>query len=139
MLIKPVRKHYPKGNMFLSLEKKEEISKCKGRIYRAKVNHFLNKNEHYIYQERMIPMKRMSCEGCDVCGWADEHLREFSYFDTPLIMDEPIKHDQLYELIVCNLGYDWETGICDEWDLAFVKIGEEECHQQEENLSKKQA
>lgn len=109
------------------LDHNGEIESCNGRIYKCKINKFLNKKEEYVETVRMIPIKRMSCPGCDVCGWADEYLHDSTYYEENLINIEDAEHDKFYRLQVVNPSYDWETGICDEWELEFQKLeGENE-------------
>ena len=102
----------------------EEKVPCKGKVYRGKINNFINANSEVILQQRMIPMKRKSCPGCENCYPLEEELHErindFDYMAP--IFPEKIKHGQLYKLKVTGVGRDWETGIVDEWDLEFVEV-----------------
>jgi hypothetical protein len=49
----------------------------KGKFFRASVNGFMSADGTYTYQERMKPLKRMSCSGCADCGWIEDNLKEF--------------------------------------------------------------
>jgi len=106
------------------MENLAEPEVCLGCIYRAKVNCFMNKKGEYIYQERMVPMKKLSCPGCKDCGWVEDELSECIACGTPPIIKN-IEHDKLYKLAIKNITYDFETGYADGWDLEFIKIEEE--------------
>ena len=93
---------------------------CKGKIYRARVNKFVNSKGEYIYQERMIPLKRKSCSGCDACAFLDEQLHESISNDISIIIKD-IKHDALYSLEITNTYRDYITGMLEDWDLEFIK------------------
>lgn len=97
---------------------------CKGLFYRGRVSSFLDKKGGYTYQERMVPLKRMSCPGCDQCEWLRDSLSEsVSYGDTPVIKD--IKDGAMYSLKVVNESRDFETGHIDSWDMEFVEVSNE--------------
>jgi len=98
--------------------------KCKGLIFRAHVNGFVNMRGQYIYKESMTLLKRQSCPGCEdgPCDrylW-DDLLEDVSGGTFPIIKD--IVNDALYKLIIVNKSIDWETGTVDEYDLEFRKI-----------------
>jgi hypothetical protein len=101
---------------------REPIPNCKGLIYRAHVNGFINKYGNYVYKETMILLKRKSCPGCLQCDWLKEELQEGLLNEVLPICDNIIDN-QLYKLQVARR--DWETGIVDEYDLEFVKYDEE--------------
>lgn len=111
--------------MNISLLKKEISAqcenKCKGKIYRGRVNAYIIKTGTYVYQEHMVYMKRLSCPGCEYCGFFDDYLDDVlgnkSY---PIIKN--IEDKILYKLEVVNVSKDWETGMADDWDLEFVKL-----------------
>ena len=111
----------------LNLEfNKEPKNECKGHIYKCKVNQFINKRGEYVSQERMIPLKRKSCPGCEFCGPTLDDLKESIANDTmPIIDDRFPKNNSLYKLVICNITTDWETGYVDGWDLYFEKIEDE--------------
>lgn len=44
--------------------------------------------------------------------------------DRDLDIRPNIEHGAKYRLTVVDVGHDWETGICDECHLAFIKIKE---------------
>lgn len=95
---------------------------CNSLIFKAKVNVFLNSKNEFVYQQRMIPMKKLSCKGCNQCGFLLEELDErISNKDFSMI-PENIEHGALYRLETTHISRDWETGIIDDWDLEFIKI-----------------
>jgi len=103
-------------------ESKEKT--CKGLFFRAKLNMFINKKGEYVCQERMIPVKRISCKGCECCAPLLEELWEFACeVDRPVI--QKFEHNALYELKITNVFTDWETGYAEDWDLEFVMVEEE--------------
>lgn len=119
----------------LKLEVEKNKEACNGKFYKAKFNPFINRKGEYVYQIRMIPIKKMSCPGCDSCWFLDEDLNErlgcFEYdkhkskspFHSGHIPNmEHLRHDHIYELKATNLSKDWETGYVDDWDLEFVEI-----------------
>lgn len=101
----------------------EPVSECKGLIFRGKCNSFINSNGEYVYQERMYPLKKKSCSGCDKCGFLHETLEEYlSNGLNPIISN--IEHNALYKLTDVNIQKDWESSIVDDYDLEFVRIKE---------------
>ncbi len=90
---------------------------CKGLIYKAKENQFKNSKGHFVLKCEMVPMKRLSCSGCESCGGIYDCIEELD----PIFPDV-IEHNQLYELVIGNVSTDWESGIVDDFDLMFVKI-----------------
>lgn len=95
-------------------------AKCKGKVYRCRVNAFVNSKGEYVYQEKMIPLKRKSCPGCDKCGYLEDQLPEFVSMGSAAEI-QGIEDGAIYRLEVVNESRDWETGIIDDWDLAFIK------------------
>lgn len=92
---------------------------CIGLFFRAKKNYYLNSRDEYVYQERMTPLKRMSCKGCSQCGYLKDELNEQCCMDEPPIVDD-LQHGAVYQLKVTNIQTDWESGYADDWDIEFV-------------------
>jgi hypothetical protein len=113
------------GDKFIDLlaSNDKAISACKGKVYRGKRNAFINAKGEYVYQERMLPLKRQSCSGCEKCGWMDDELPEFISNDTLPIIHQ-IEDGATYRLSVVDESRDWESGQVDDWDFEFVKINE---------------
>jgi hypothetical protein len=81
----------------------------------------MSENGTYTYKETMVPLKRMSCRGCDKCGAFDETLQEDVYSQkAPMINN--IEDGAIYQLQFVNCVPDWETGFIDDFDLEFIKI-----------------
>lgn len=106
-------------NLFDDLKLNERPpSKCKGIVWRLKVNRFINKKGEVVYTERMTRLKRESCPGCIECAWVLEGIQEFIDMGTPIQIDK-IEHNGKYSLKVINITTDWESGVMDGWDLKF--------------------
>lgn len=101
---------------------------CKGKIYKCKMNEFINKKGEIVFQTRFTPMKSLSCSGCDRCYWARDELDELrtnkNRFNSRLITDEP-EHNALYKLDITNVSRDWESGLIDDYDLKLVRVEEQ--------------
>lgn len=97
---------------------------CKGLFYRARVNFFINKKGHVIHQERMVPLKRMSCKGCGECTFIKEDLSEYVANELSSKFSKVPINGEIYQLIITNEFTDWETGVVEDWDLMFVKVEE---------------
>jgi len=104
----------------LELREEEEVNTCKDIIFKAKKNDFINSKGEYISSIRMTPLKKKSCSGCERCDWKMGMLRDFLSCDTPPILD--VDHDRLYTLQICNESRGWETGVVDNYDLAFMEV-----------------
>ena len=94
---------------------------CKGKVFRCRVNAFVNCKGEYVYQEKMIPLKRRSCPGCDKCGHLGDRLPEFIGMGVDI---QGVVDGAIYHLAIVNESRDWETGVDGDWDLVFV-LGEE--------------
>ena len=95
--------------------------KCNGLIFRARENIYISSRGEFIRQEKMIPMKRLSCGGCDQCEYMPDLLyEELANGGMPIIKGD-FDNEALYTLDVINISRDWETGIVDDWTLAFIK------------------
>lgn len=110
----------------LSVERPREEEKpiCKGKVYKCKENMFINKKGEIIFKQTFVPMKKLSCDGCESCGWIDDTLRESveeDYF--VLSEDEVYENNELYYICATNIERDWESGLVDAWDLTLKKMG----------------
>lgn len=102
--------------------KENENILCKGIFYKGKVNMFINSNDEYVYTQRMIPLRKMSCKGCEKCGFLLDDLREnISNGCNPL--PEKIVHNKIYQLKMTNAMVDYESGYVDDWDIEFIENG----------------
>lgn len=108
------------GTPIFNKQKKE--NDCNGRIYRLKQTFFFNAKGHYVETIKLIPMKRLSCKGCDVCFWLDDAAEEeLDCYKSGLSIDEIID-GHLYALTVTEESPDWETGIIEDYQLGFVRL-----------------
>ena len=98
---------------------------CKGLIYRARVNTFINKQGEIVETRRMSQMKSLSCKGCKHCDWILDVVAED--LQEPFPPDFSKLEDQkLYELIYIDEGYqDYEYGWQAEGHSEFIKYKEE--------------
>ena len=92
---------------------------CIGLFYRARISYFIDSNNNYAHQERMIPLLRKSCKGCSQCGNLKDMLEESLPYSPPLLKN--IKDGGTYQLQITNVSQDWETGLADDWDIEFVE------------------
>ena len=106
-------------NLFLATTKPV----CKGLIFRGIQNSFIDSSGGYVYTERMRPLKRLSCKGCEQCGWLTDDLKEaIGNGCFPII--NGINNGSLYQLKPVNETKDWETGLTDGYDLEFIELKE---------------
>ncbi|MCK5614425.1 hypothetical protein KAR91_71825 [Candidatus Pacearchaeota archaeon] len=105
-------------------ERVKAIADCKGKVFRARVNTFFNAKGHFIYQERMIPLKRMSCPGCEICDWMDEYIKEDMDCGYTPIIEDPIRDGALYELVSYDHGGMTLDGYESELEFVFERIKE---------------
>lgn len=119
-----------------------KMNKCKGQLFKAKFNPFINAKGEYIYQIRMIPIKRLSCKNpkCEACRFLvhDDLSERISCFDShkeklekPALSNlipnlKHVRHNHIYRLSVVNISKDFETGYVDDWDLAFIAVENDE-------------
>jgi len=115
---------------------KDDGPVCKGKIYRARVSMFITQRGEYVYRERMVPIKGLSCEGCAYCEYMEEHLKEATGEEYGAIIKD-IEDQALYKLGVTNVQTDWETGYVDSWDMEFIKLTKDELLALKESIGNK--
>lgn len=98
-----------------------DMDECKGKIYKCRINNFINGKGEYVESTRMVPQKKLSCPGCKQCGYLDGEFHESVANNTISISGTP-EHNQLYSLNLVVVSTDWETGHADDYYLAFNKI-----------------
>ncbi len=101
------------------IDKKEE-KHCQGQVFKANVQNFRTKRNDFGFSVRLIPMKRMSCPGCEKCGWQSEIFGEISN-DWPIVGIESVEDGKFYTISVCNESRDWESGQINDWDLCLIE------------------
>lgn len=103
---------------------KEKPKECKGLIFRAWPTIYVNGGE-YVETTKMRLLKRKSCKGCPKCDYMMSDLHEQSCDGRGAIMPEIPNPNKMYKLEYTNIGYDWETGYVDDWEMEFVEFKDE--------------
>ncbi len=103
-----------------------EITKktCQGNIFKACVGIYRTK-KGFGQTIRFTRSARLSCPGCDYCGWQFDSLDEINK-DYPIHDLEKAEDGNFYGLSICNPSYDWETGILDNYDLILIPFSNKE-------------
>ena len=74
---------------------------CNGKVYKCKLTTSIGNRGEYVETMKMVPMKKLSCPGCESCGLADDDLRDVvSYDDRPTITNP--ENGALYVLTIVN-------------------------------------
>ena len=97
---------------------------CDGAIFRADVQNYRTKRGGFGFTIKLNPVKKLSCPGCEKCGWQDFEFGEVCN-DWPINGIESVEHGELYIISVCNESTDWETGQIDDWELCVEKFDKE--------------
>lgn len=94
---------------------------CQGMIFRAHVSTHETKRG-FAKTFRLDHMKRLSCPGCEQCGWQSELISEAvgSCGCGIIIGIESVEDKELYSLRITNISKDWENGIVDNCDIELV-------------------
>jgi len=111
------------SNGYVWHDEPDDSPECKGRIYRCRKRHFLTKRGECVYITEFVPQKRLSCPGCEKCGYIDDYLSECMSEDDGVNFDD-VEDGELYSLIGCSAtcgSYDCEE--IDFW-LEYVKVKE---------------
>lgn len=109
----------------LKLNEDTDRSKCKGRVYRFRRSVYLSRRGEVVEQQKFIPMKRLSCPGCEFCMFIDDALYDEmdQYKENGIDVDTSTLTDgDLFSLDVVDSHRDWESGMVDEIYLGFVKL-----------------
>lgn len=110
----------PSLNDFFATEEPPKV--CIGRKYKCVVNPYVANGGTFTTKTSMILVKRLSCRGCEHCGWEEDELHELVACGGIPIMNI-VEHNGLYELKIVNQHRDWESGCIDDYDLEFVHVG----------------
>lgn len=117
--------------LFSSVEKvvreaMKEVVPCKGKIFRCnKSMYTYNDRGTIIWGEKVVmrELKKKSCPGCENCGYFDDDLSDMTNDGGDLVSIRPeIEHNALYKLEVVDVTIDYESGLCDGYELAFIKV-----------------
>ena len=109
------------------LESKEDPGKksCPGLVFRCIHSQYTyrDRKNRIIWGERTVMRQliKESCPDCDRCGYLEDNLQEDSTEQNVDIRPR-LEHGAKYRLAVVDVGYDWETGQCDSWTIAFILI-----------------
>lgn len=87
---------------------------CKGLVYRYRENHYVNAKRHIVTTKRLVPMKKLSCDGCSSCGGILEFAADVM-IEYP--MDKMVD-GELYEMNVETVV--WQTDCGPEYDSDIV-------------------
>lgn len=99
-------------------ELRDETTKpCKGLFFRGYSSVYY-RNGIIKRTDELRLLKRMSCPGCDKCGWVLDTLSEC----TDNIIIPAIKNGKIYSIHSINESRDWETRIIDSYDLEFFEV-----------------
>ena len=94
---------------------------CKGLVFKAYINAYVNRAGDYVHTERIRLMRKQSCK-CNRCQIQfDVYLESLGCSLFPII-DEPLVDQALYGLVVVNESRDYETGIVDNYDFKFIPL-----------------
>ena len=97
---------------------------CKGLFFRCRFNTFINSKHELVSTIRMVPLKRLSCKGCEQCGWMPEYLWEDMSNDTCPDLTE-VEDGEAYKLIFIPDPPDYETGIVESGYFVFRQVRDE--------------
>lgn len=100
--------------------KQNDPQSCKGLIYRAYIESYMGKRGEVVRKVSFKPMKRLSCAGCGQCGYTLDDLQEGLEERDNVEGFDNAKDGELYKLRVVIDGYDYESGIADDWHVEFV-------------------
>ena len=96
------------------------LENCKGKIYKYKESRFVRKSGAIVTTREFVPIKRLSCKGCEHCGNIVELVDDYIQCDE--IVSDNYENGGLYKLMANSFRvgrYDEP----DEWDyeLYFSK------------------
>jgi hypothetical protein len=57
-------------------EKAHTNPNCKGKVYRCRVESFLDSQDNIVVRKSLRLLKRESCPDCETCGWINEFIAE---------------------------------------------------------------
>lgn len=117
---------------FLREQKTTKQEPCKGLVFRCERTAWGDGGE-INFKTRFRLLKRKSCPGCEQCDFLWEDVGERLSMAYDWSTADPIIHEgvngKMYRLMVTNMSTDWETGICDDYDLELREYNEEDLEQ----------
>ena len=97
------------------------MDECIGKKYRYTENNYINLRGAICLEQKMTPLKKQSCPGCEKCGWIDDDLHESIVNVRPPIIKKAANNG-IYTVEITNISRDWETGYVDDYDFEFVLV-----------------
>jgi len=100
---------------------------CRGVFFRGKKNVWFDYHKgRLVYKQELRLLKRISCDGCQDCGWIFDQMSDMIGSDGIIYPKYGIEEGKMYTIAVTNESRDWETGIVDNWDFKIVEVEENE-------------
>lgn len=62
-------------------EKAHTNPNCKGKVYRCRIESFLDSQDNIVVRKSLRLLKKDSCPNCETCGWIEEFIAEDIYND----------------------------------------------------------
>lgn len=111
-----------------SNKKINEYDICKGYVVKPSIYCYINKHGNLSIRYELKKMKSLSCKkkNCKKCCHEmiditlSENFSEENKYQS--IFDYNLKNNVLYDVQICNVTTDPETGYSDGWDIKFVEI-----------------
>ena len=102
----------------------EEKEPCPGVYFRYTENNYVtNGGTKFVIQKQISLLKKMSCTGCDECGWMldDAVMGMQEVGEAHFEFDDKLRHGDIVTLEFVVDGRDWEMGYVDDSHLKVVK------------------
>ncbi len=102
----------------------EEKEPCPGVYFRYTENNYVTNNgTKFVVQKQISLLKKISCTGCDECGWMldDAVMGMQEIGEAHFEFDAKLRHGDIVTLEFVVDGRDWEMGYVDESHLKVVK------------------
>ena len=110
--------------LHLDKQAQQKEPECRGQIYRYTESQWISDRGDWHHTERMVHQKRLSCPGCQHCGWVTDSLGEDCTSSGGYVprIDASRFPGNYFRISTENLGHDPETGCLDQWDVWFQSI-----------------
>ena len=106
-----------------TLDVMDDRPKCKGLFFRGRRSFFAT-DGGYGVREQMRLLKRKSCQ-CEACQELFSHFKDdLREGLEPLVPLAGIEDGKLYTLVFKPGMPDWETGVVEDWEWAFIAAKE---------------
>ena len=102
----------------------EEKEPCPGVYFRYTENNYVtNGGTKFVIQKQISLLKKISCTGCDECGWMldDAVMGMQEVGEAHFEFDDKLRHGDIVTLEFVVDGRDWEMGYVDDSHLRVVK------------------